>query len=935
MFKFVSLEVVHWDFWERFSLPLDADVITVVGPNGSGKTTLLDALRTLLDIPCSSGRDFKRYVRRNEKPLAWLRAVVENKRLESGSRPFFPILSDRVTLACRIVRKGGDWQRQYQITEGDVPVENLDETGQWLGVREYRSALERAGLTNAISKVLSLEQGDTDKLCEYSPRHLLELVFSVFGDMEVLDNYQQAKNEQANIGRELEKMEDDLAHLGVRLQETELKVNSFREWQRLQREIDTLSLEELPRSELADLHDKITDFRERMRKKRPELTESRYIYENLKVACAELDYSVTKTQVQIKELEIAENVAMERLRTCRDAEIKVEIVLKDKQELEEICRQQEVGFDVAQLAGEQRKKREQRAANDHELTTLLQRQQNLQAQLAPLRAGGRVAPPFVQEFRTLLTKESIPHKLLTDIVEVSDAGWQKALEGVLGPYAHVVLLTDNRDRKRAWELGEKARYRHYVVAERGELPVVRDGSLLEVVNFCEPPPLYLVERLNHIRRVETVADGHALANDISWVTREGYYRERLGGRYIGVDTEKFLFGEAARKNHLVEAERELLGIAKRIEGLNGQNNSLIKRIDEIQALLSGVDAARQLESKGAEFAQAEQDYPGLMKQRQDAARIFQDCTGKLKSARGKVEKLLGSQGERSSDLRRAEEDLGKALNEFRNLKKQQAERIVEYRQRRRPMPMNWYSRQSLVELRSQFKSSGEVIREADRLRTKLAESSWITDEQVVAVLDKLRGDYADLEGKIKVRRIHHHRHVTATDDARESYINVLRATIRRYGANVRALGKTAGIEVEVESPHLSNDDVTLAQAGLHIKFDFDRKGMIGLNDGEASGGQQVMKSLILLIALLMDDSGSGGFVFIDEPFAHLDVFNIDKVGAFLTATHSQYVLTTPNTHNVNVFKTSDLTLVTRKRQHPDKWAPPVAFLRRDTKEQAL
>lgn len=935
MFKFLSLEVVHWDFWERFSLPLDANVITVVGPNGSGKTTLLDALRTLLDIHCSSGRDFKRYVRRNEKPLAWLRAVVENNRLESGSRPFFPILSDRVTLACRIVRKGGDWQRQYQIIEGDVPVEKLDETGQWLGVREYRNALERAGLTNAISKVLSLEQGDTDKLCEYSPRHLMELVFSVFGDMEVLDNYQQAKNEQANIGRELEKMEDDLSHLGVRLQETELKVNSFREWQRLKREIETLSLEILPRSELADTYDKITDGRERMRKKRPERKELRCHHEELTADCIKLDRTVTETREQIKELETAENVAMERLRVCRDAEIKVEIVLKEKQKLEEICRQQKVGFDVAQLAGEQRVQREQLAANDHELTTLLQRRQDLQAQLAPLRAGGRVAPSFVQEFRTLLTKENIPHKLLTDIVEVSDAGWQKALEGVLAPYAHVVLLTDNRDRKRAWELGEKARYRHYVVAERGELPAVRSGSLLEVVNFCESPPLQLVERLNHIRRVETVTEGHGLNNDVSWVTREGYYRERLGGRYIGVDTEKFLFGEAARKNQLNEAERELAKVAKHIDDLKNHNSSLSKSIDEIQALLSGVDAARQLESKGAEFAQAEQDYPGLMEQRREASLIFQECTDKLKSARGKVENLLRNQGERSSDLRRADEDLRKVLNEFRNLKKQQAERIVEYRQRRRPMPRHWYSRQSLEELRGQYESSGEVRREIDRLHKKIAEGTWTTDEQVVAVLDKLRGDHSDLEGKIKVRRIHHQRHVTATNDARESYINVLRATIRRYGANVRALGKTAGIEIEVESPHLSNDDVTLAQAGLHIKFDFDRKGMIGLNDGEASGGQQVMKSLILLIALLMDDSGSGGFVFIDEPFAHLDVFNIDKVGAFLTATHSQYVLTTPNTHNVNVFNTSDLTLVTRKRQHPDKWAPPVAFLRRNIKDQAL
>lgn len=931
MFKFLSMEVVHWDFWERFSLPLDAGVITVVGPNGSGKTTLLDALRTLLCIECSSGRDYKRYVRRNEKPLAWLRAVVENKRMESGSRPFFPILSDRVTLACKIGKKGGDWQRQYLIVEGDVPVEKLDEIGQWLGVREYRSALERAGLTHAISKVLSLEQGDTDKLCEYSPRHLLELVFSVFGDQEVLDNYQQAKNEQTNISRELEKMDDDLAHLGVRLHETELRVNSFQEWQALNGEYSALSTEVLPRSELADLHDKIVDSRDRMRKKRPELTELRCHHEELKAACAELDHTVSEIRERIQSLETAERVAMERFTICRDAEKVVELVLKDKQKMEDICRQQEAGFDAALLAKEQREQREQLAANDHELTTLRLRQRELQAQIAPLRAGERDVPPFVQEFRALLTRENITHKLLTDIVEVNDQRWQKALEGVLGPYAHVVLLAENRDRKRAWELGEKARYRHYVVAERGELSAVRGGSLLEVVTFSEPPPLHLVERLNHIRRVETVAEGHALPNEVSWVTREGYYRERLGGRYIGVDAEKFLFGEAARKNQLAETERELAGMERRIENLNGQNNTLSKRIDEIQALLSGLDAARQLESKGAEFAQAERDYPGLVSQRQEASGILQECLENLKTDRGKVENLVRNQGERSGDLRRADDDLRKTLEEFRNLKKQQAERIVEYRQRRRHMPRRWYSRQAMTELRGQYEASGEVRREIDRLRKKIAEGNWTTDEQVVAVLEKLRGDHADLEGKIKTRRIHHYRHMTATDDARESYINVLRATIRRYGAGVRALGKTAGIEVEVESPHLANDDVTLAQAGLNIKFDFDRKGMIGLNDGEASGGQQVMKSLILLIALLMDDSGSGGFVFIDEPFAHLDVFNIDKVGAFLTATHSQYVLTTPNTHNVNVFKTSDLTLVTRKRQHPDKWAPPVAFLRREAR----
>ncbi len=53
MFQIRELEMVHWDFWERISVPLDAQIVTITGPNGSGKTTLLDAIRTLLALKCS------------------------------------------------------------------------------------------------------------------------------------------------------------------------------------------------------------------------------------------------------------------------------------------------------------------------------------------------------------------------------------------------------------------------------------------------------------------------------------------------------------------------------------------------------------------------------------------------------------------------------------------------------------------------------------------------------------------------------------------------------------------------------------------------------------------------------------------------------------------------------------------------------------------
>ena len=93
-------------------LPLDAAIITIVGPNGSGKTTLLDALRTLLALECSKKRDYKRYVRRNGEDFCWLRGVVDNRR-PPGKRPFGLHFQRHVTLACRIDKKGGDWIRKY------------------------------------------------------------------------------------------------------------------------------------------------------------------------------------------------------------------------------------------------------------------------------------------------------------------------------------------------------------------------------------------------------------------------------------------------------------------------------------------------------------------------------------------------------------------------------------------------------------------------------------------------------------------------------------------------------------------------------------------------------------------------------------------------------------------------------------------------------
>ena len=56
--------------------------------------------------------------------------------------------------------------------------------------------------------------------------------------------------------------------------------------------------------------------------------------------------------------------------------------------------------------------------------------------------------------------------------------------------------------------------------------------------------------------------------------------------------------------------------------------------------------------------------------------------------------------------------------------------------------------------------------------------------------------------------------------------------------------------------------------------------------------------------------------------------NIQLVGHFLRSTRAQYLLTTPITHNVEVFEPSEITLVTSKKLRGERWAPPVGVLQR-------
>jgi chromosome segregation ATPase len=278
----------------------------------------------------------------------------------------------------------------------------------------------------------------------------------------------------------------------------------------------------------------------------------------------------------------------------------------------------------------------------------------------------------------------------------------------------------------------------------------------------------------------------------------------------------------------------------------------------------------------------------------------------------------------------SEAEAGLRLNHRRQIEQrtEQAKALLELRRSWRHLPLGWRRAARRAALVAQHVNAHQVDLRLASLQHALARDDWELDPTVIDQYQRLNDQLQGRQSETEERRYQNNRAIEATANARGAYIERLRYTVKTYAKNIKELGELANIEVNADPVRLENDDVQLAQAGLHVRFKFDGKDQIGMNDGEASGGQQVMKSLVLLIGLLKSEEGSGGFVFIDEPFAHLDIRNIQLVGEFLKNTDAQYLMTTPLTHNTDVYDPSELTLITSKKKKDTQWAQPIFVLQR-------
>ena len=930
MFHLQSLELLHWDYCQRVTLPLDGAIITIAGPNGSGKTTLLDAMRTLLGLECSGGRTYKTYARHANAETAWLRALVDNRprSRQNSSRPFASSLlyADQVTLACRIERHGGDWVRRYLILDGVHEIEQLAERGErdWLGIEAWKKRLEAAGLTRAIGRVLALEQGQTDRLCELSPRELLRLVFEVFGDQEVLDRYEQARSHQQQLGKEVEQAAAELAHTQAQLSDLANRVNSHRQYQLKVQERERLATEVLPVLRWSEARERITrDARELHRQRLFASGDVKALSEK-RAALHELFTAQETAKARLKALEGERRAARAAFDAAREAERPAEALVKREDELKALA---DVEADAAALTARMQELAAERERLRADYTRASDKAARAQAQLGEL-SGKRLPPPppEVAPMKRALDDAGIAHHLVADCIDIADETWRAAAEGLLRPSRWVVVLKHRSDEGRAFDIAAKQRYRHYVVADTQAVGQAPAGSLLAALSVSAPLPTWLVRQLGGIRCVASTEEGAQIGGE--WITTDAYYRDGRGGRSVFVEARDHQFGASAVDSRRAALEAEATRWDGELSRIAKAQAEVERQFKDVQRAAVGHKAAQELSERSDEFAEARARLPVLRQARAESAtrmsqldsehdRVLRDSTRSEQAYEGAQIALRDGEGSAAGRLREHEarrEALRKASRESRAQKAQ--------------FPADWVRPAALAALRDEFENARQAEIRAHHVDQELEGGHWEVDASVVERHARMAAQVHEQDTQLSDRRASNELARIAAFNARERYIDVMRATVRRYKKNVAELGELAGVTAEAILPHLDNDDTVLAQAGLQVKFNFDGKGEVGLNDGEASGGQQVLKSLILLVGLMKDDETPGGFVFIDEPFAHLDVRNIQLVGHFLRSTRAQYLLTTPITHNVEVFEPSEITLVTSKKPRGERWAPPIAVLAR-------
>ncbi|PVZ72544.1 ATP-binding protein [Pelagibaculum spongiae] len=329
-----------------------------------------------------------------------------------------------------------------------------------------------------------------------------------------------------------------------------------------------------------------------------------------------------------------------------------------------------------------------KSRRQEELVTLENRQKLLERDIASLQAGHRTRyPKYVQEALERIHSE-LPNadpKVLCDYIEVTDSGWQSAIEGYLGQNRFCIfvdaeyeaeairLVRGMKGRSQAKVIqGEKAR------SDAARMSDTKD-SIMEVLDIGHAIAKgYLQASYGNVKRVK---DAETLRRTPRGICADGIGSGGYAMFRCDIADAELVFGKAARQRALAAKQQLLeqlhiefnqakqllnslnqlfnaadsfqqLNLGEQVDGLLG----VLRQLQQVEQTLSGLDLtdAKQLQTQLVEVKQRRtEEKKRLMLLEND----FGGIENELKSITRRVENLSGQQEQTEQEVEQRAQNL--------------------------------------------------------------------------------------------------------------------------------------------------------------------------------------------------------------------------------------------------------------------------------------
>jgi chromosome segregation protein len=925
MLRLRTLQMFNWGY-SPFQVALPIGNITLLqGRNGSGKTTYLNAIAILLGVrrlPKQQALD--KFVYPGEE-WAFIRGAADNTPDSRGRRPFdeiIPTLENRVTLACMLERKEGGWHRSYFIVPGDDfapnPERAVDKSSRF-NQEDYRRALAHVGVRDALLNLLELGLYGLRESSR-DPGSRFQFFLKLVGDQQIYDRYKTARDEwwkQREVTRHLE---GRLAEEEGKLAEWEKKIKVLRQRrdaqvrkERAEKLVKHADVRDLRRQhqiaqaermsateELQGTGRDIAANEEQQSRFQSDYASWQSGYEEWRRARDDIERSLQQTQA---DLDRAEGDLQQQERQVITLQELPSISLDDAQ-----ARFQSAEKDFLETSVRVRELEEERASSSRERESLLNNK-------TPL-------PPYVNEFVQALQKANIPYLLIADLVEITELGWQRAIEGALGAERFTVIVEDENDQIQAKKIGERLNYRYFVSPpnSRIEGTAVPD-SLWNVTQVSDPRARgWVFGRLAHIRRVADIEEGHRLSRQGTvTITAQAYQQEPRGGR--SVTPRELVCGRAAREARLRAVEAQLSTIANEMELARQEQRTTKSRLEEARLPVTQAEARLRLPDELMRLEEMRNSVESKRQRAEEIRKTHQGVKAREDTWNQERERWAGERArltERKRDLdakyAKLQKDIGDAQSRLED-----AERKLRHLEPELPEIDGETQRLFASETRT----SDEYRKEARQAEEELGRLPHLEFEDVteelyqtqLAVVQRQRDEAAAMR-----EREQEHRALfdQALQDFREYIQQLFGQGMNREFKRLCALARADG-EIRVENDAEDH-------WALQVRIGFGGKLRQELESASLSQGQEVITGLFLVLAALQAVRATP-ILLLDELMSTLDEYYAPLVLDQLRVTDAQCFVATPHVRP-QADAIADAIWAFQPRAEDAPYAPPVGVLTR-------